>query len=146
MATMAMMILAGTHMHHAVGGWPIMVAVGAFLLVIACAAIALLARRSQSATEGTGAAGRFGTYAPFPGGGSSISGGVHDQGGSGDTAEFDARILNMLRQKGEPMPQPEIAANLGMDLDAMGSWHGAARDASPDMEHGAVDLHGPPAC
>ena len=117
-----MMILAGMHMHHAVGGWPIMVAVGVFALVIACAAVVLLARRPQSATVGVGAAGRFGPYTPCPGGGFSMPGDVHDQNSSGETAEFDARILDMLRQKGEPMPQGEVAANLAMDLDALGSW------------------------
>ena len=118
-----MMILAGMHMHHAVGGWPIMVAVGAFALVIACAAVVLLARRPQSAAEGAGAAGRFGSYAPYPGGsGTAIAGDIHDQEGPEDTSEFDGRILDMLRQKGEPMPQGEVAANLGMDPDALGSW------------------------
>ena len=118
-----MMILAGIHMHHAVGRWPIMVAVGVFVLVIACAAIVLLARRPQSATEGAGAASRFGPYAPYAGGsGSAIAGDLHDQQSSEDTGELDARILDMLRQKGKPTPQGEVAANLGMAPDALGSW------------------------
>jgi len=118
-----MMILSGTHMHHAVGGEPIMVAVGVFVLVIACAAVVLLARQPPSATKGAGAAGRFGPYAPYAGGsGSAMAGDIHDQEGPEDTGDLDAHILAMLRQKGEPMPQSEIAANLGMDLDALGSW------------------------
>ncbi len=36
--------------------------------------------------------------------------------------EYDAKILAMLGQKGEPMAQTEIAANLGMDPVALGTW------------------------
>lgn len=100
-----------------------MAAVGVFALVIACAAVVLLARRPQSATEGASAAGRFGPYVPYHGSsGSAIAGDLHDQESSEDTGDLDSRILDMLRQKGEPMPQGEVVANLGMDPDALGSW------------------------
>jgi len=90
-----MMILAGMHMHHAAGGWPIWIGIGVFLLVIACVAVALLARRP----------------------------GIADAPDTEVDADvLDARILEMLRQKGEPMPQTEIAANLGMDPVSLGTW------------------------
>ena len=111
-----MMILAGMHMHHAAGGWPIWIGVGVLLLVVACVAVALLARRP--AIEG--AAGRIGSYANY--GGGSATGIADAPGTEVDGDVLDARILEMLRQKGEPMPQTEIAANLGMDPVALGSW------------------------
>jgi hypothetical protein len=56
----------------------------------------------------------------------------------------------MLRQKGEPMPQPEIAANLGMAPDALGSWLASMerremlrRTWNPQQ---STYLYGPPAC
>jgi hypothetical protein len=114
--TIAMMILAGMHMHHAAGGWPIWIGVGVLLLVIACAAVVLLARRPAVQAAG----GRFGPHASYLGGGGSATADNLDT--ETDDDALDARILEMLRQKGEPMPQAEIAANLGMDLDVLGSW------------------------
>ena len=111
-----MMILAGMHMHHAAGGWPIWIGIGMVLLVVACAAVALLARRPVV----QGAGGRFGPYASYAGGGGSVT--AHGGDTETDNDALDTRILEMLRQKGEPMPQTEIAANLGMDPVALGSW------------------------
>jgi len=117
-----MMVLAGFHGHHAFAAWPIMVAVGV-VLVVACAAIALLARRPQSAVQGVSDPGRFGSYATDPRStGPSMPEEVHDQEGSRDTHSLDAKILAMLRQKGEPMPQSEIEANLGIQADSLGPW------------------------
>lgn len=118
-----MIALARAHMHHVVGGWPIIVAIGVFLVVILCAVIVLLTRRPRSATPGSGAAVRFGPYESCPGGsGSAIAGGIHEPEIWEDSGTLDARILGMLRQKGEPMSQGEIAENLGVAPDALGSW------------------------
>ena len=111
-----MMILAGMHMHHAAGGWPIWIGIGMVLLVVACAAVALLARRPVV----QGAGGRLGPYANCLGGGGSATADGLDT--ETDDDALDARILEMLRQKGEPMPQAEIAANLRMDSVSLGSW------------------------
>jgi len=117
-----MMVLAGMHMRHAAGAWPIVVIVGMFVLVVACVAIAVLARRRSPVTEGSGAAGRFDSYTPHAGGsGFSADGYAYGPEGFGDTAELDAGILAMIRQKGEPMPQFEVAENMGVDLDALAS-------------------------
>jgi hypothetical protein len=86
------------------------------LLVIACVAVALLARRPAVQAAGC----RFGPYASYLGGGGSATEDSLDT--ETDDGALDARILEMLRQKGEPMPQAEIAANLGMDPVALGSW------------------------
>jgi hypothetical protein len=111
-----MMILAGMHMHHAAGGWPIWIGIGVLLLVWACVAVVLLARRPDVA----GAGGRIGSYANYGGGGDTGLAGAADREAEADVLE--ARILEMLRQKGEPMAQAEIAANLGMDPVSLGSW------------------------
>ena len=111
-----MMILAGMHMHHAAGGWPIWIGIGALLLVVACVAVALLARRP--AIDGAG--GRIGSYANYGGGSATGIADAPDTEAEADV--LDARILEMLRQKGEPMGQTEIAANLDMDPVALGSW------------------------
>lgn len=110
-------------MHHAVGAWPIFVALGALAVVIAFAAIVLLTRRPDSATEGTVPASRGGTPGTcYSGSGSATAGSVHDPAIWEDCGALDDRILDMLRQKGEPMPQSEIAANLGINVEALGSW------------------------
>jgi len=111
-----MMILAGMHMHHAAGGWPIWIGVGALLLAAVCVAVALLARRP--AVEGAGA--RIGYHANCGGGSATEIADAPDAETDADV--LDASIIEMLRQKGEPMPQTEIAANLGMDPVALGSW------------------------
>jgi len=111
-----MIILAGMHMHHAAGGWPIWIGIGVLLLVVACVTVALLARRP--AIEGAG--GRIGSYANY--GGGSAAGVADAPDTRADADVLDARIIEMVRQKGEPMPQTEIAANLGMDPVALGSW------------------------
>lgn len=110
-----MMLLAGMHMHHAAGGWPIWIGIGVLLLVVACVAVALLARRP--AIEGAG--GRIGSYANYGGSATGIADAPETEA---EADVLDARILGMLRQKGEPMPQTEIAAILGMDPVALGSW------------------------
>jgi len=111
-----MMILAGMHMHHAAGGWPIGIGIGVLLLVVTCVAVAVLARRPAVQAAG----GRIGSYANY--GGGSVTGIADAPDTEAEADVLDARILEMLRQKGEPMPQTEIAANLGMDPVALGSW------------------------
>jgi len=121
-----MMILAGTHMHHAAGAWPIMAVVGVLLLAGLCAAIVLLTRRTSGLPSPTGQAG--GTYgvghdvAPSDFGGPVAAPSPETSDHAEDDYDFDARILAMLQQKGEPMPQAEIAANLGMNVDSLASW------------------------
>jgi len=39
-----------------------------------------------------------------------------------DEYDFDARILTMLSQKGDPMLQSELAANLGMQEELLAWW------------------------
>lgn len=121
-----MIIVAESHMHHAAGTWPVMAAVGLLLLAGLCTAILLLRRRTSGLPSPTGQGG--GTYgvgheAPpsdFSGPVATRSPETSDH--AEDEYDFDAKILAMLGQKGEPMLQSEIAANLGMREDDLATW------------------------
>jgi hypothetical protein len=110
-------------MHRAVGGWPIFLAVGALAVGVAVAAVVLLTRRPESATEGAVSASPGGSPGICYSGSDAATADIGlDPAVREDSAALDDRILGMLRQKGEPMPQGEVADNLGMAPDELGSW------------------------
>ena len=121
-----MMILAESHMHHAAGTWPVVAAMGLLLLAGLCAAILLLRRRAPGLPAPTGQGG--GTYGVGHEAPSSYFGGPvaapnpETPDHAEDDCDFDAKILAMLGQKGEPMLQSEIAANLGWAEKDLAKW------------------------
>ncbi len=124
-----MMVLDGSHVHHAAGAWPVLAAGGLFLLAGLCAAILLLRRRTSGLASPTGQGGPCGVghEAPLSGFDACVATrrpetADHAEDDYDSQYDFDAKILAMLSQKGEPMRQSEIAENLGMDLEELGSW------------------------
>ena len=123
---MMLWILADAHPHDAMQAWPAAWVLLLLLLAGLCAVIFLLARRTrvpQSSTpqpyplsgDGQEPSSRV-TAAPEPIGGS--------EGTEFSEADydFDAKILAMLSQKGAPMLQSEVAANLGMKEAEVATW------------------------
>lgn len=121
-----MMVLDGSHMHHVAGAWPVLAAVGLFLLAGLCASILLLRRRTsglpspRSQDDGTSGGGHEAPPSDFSG--PVAAPGCETSDYAEDDYDFDAKVLAMLKQKGEPMRQSEMAESLAMDLDELGSW------------------------
>jgi len=120
---MDLIVLADAHLHHSVQAWPV---VGILLLAGLCALVFLLTRRrpipqpfapqlSASSGDGREPPSRV---PPAP---TSI-GSSGETGFSADDYDFDAKILAMLNQKGAPMLQSEIAANLDMKETDLATW------------------------
>jgi hypothetical protein len=102
-----MMFLAENHIRHAFGTWPGIAILGVLLVVGLCVAIFLLTRRATKFASPTGPREAM----------NSEQSSIAECGG-----DFDARILAMLSQKGEPIPQAEIAENLRCTEEELAKW------------------------
>jgi hypothetical protein len=111
-------------MHHAFGGWLGIAILGVLLMAGLCAAILLLpsTRRPKTATH----AGAVSSFDQAPTASDRAGLGTyqeaHEHEDPEDAYDFDTKILTMLGQKGEPMRQREIAANLGIPEAGLSPW------------------------